>query len=122
MKKANSIPVSEKDLARSVDDYLQIGQNQGKWIFFILPSGSAFVWKGKRFYKIKLNEEGTSDRLVIRYVKCYPESFTQVIFLELKSAKGKQRKEQKAFQIIAENTGALYHIIRNIEQLMEVLK
>ena len=47
------IPMSEADLKRTVEDYLQIGQNQGKWIFLRLNAGDFIEVRGNTRRRIK---------------------------------------------------------------------
>ena len=127
----------ESDLQRACEDYLQYQQNLGKLWFTRLNSGSAFLKKGDKFYKIALCEKGTSDFIVIKgqmfqfshrtrpnekveTTAWFP--YCKVIFLELKSAKGKQSSEQRAFKILVEAQGASYFVIRSMEELEVVLQ
>ncbi len=121
--------MKESELQRTVRDYLQIGMNQGKWYFDRLNSGSVLVKAGAKVYKVQLCREGTADFMVVcwgdnRCPKCgcgFTQN-TQVIYLELKGTKGKQRPEQKEFQELVEGQGAEYFIIRSLEDLQEILK
>ena len=114
------IPQSEGDLKKIVNDYLQYQQNQGKLWFTRLNCGSAFVKKGGRSYAIELSEEGTADFIVIKR-NCLLE-YTDVLFIELKSATGRSSPAQQAFKVIVENQGARYETIRSFEELEELLK
>ena len=131
------IGLSEADLQRTVADYLRYQQNLGKLWFTRLNSGSAFVKRGDKYYKIKLCEVGTADFVVITR-KTFQFSHTvrpvedaettawfphcKTVFIELKSAKGKQSAEQGAFQKMVEMQGCSYLLIRNFEKLEEALK
>ncbi len=115
------IPISEKDLQRGVSDYLQIGMNQGKWWFTRLNSGMAYKKHGDKYYAIKLCEKGTADFVFMK--SCFENKNpwmpqTIVIFLELKSTKGKQTQEQQDFQKMAEAQGCEYCVIRSIDELI----
>ena len=114
-----TIPISEKDLQRGVNDYLQIGMNQGKWWFTRLNSGMAYKKHGERYYAIKLCEKGTADFEVLKYSDC--GGGCQVIFLELKSTKGKTTTEQDEFAELVVKQGAFYDVIRSIDELIKVL-
>lgn len=115
----------EKDLKLAVQEYLEYGQNQEKWLYLRLNSGEAIVKRGERSYKMQLCPKGTADILVLasngRYdtpnkLHCIP------IFLELKSSKGKQTVDQMAFERNVIVQGCEYHIIRSVEQLEGVLR
>jgi len=123
--------VKESDLKKTVKDYLQIGMNQGKWYYDRLNSGYAFVGTPQHPRRIKLCCEGTSDFMVIMGVPVIDQwdneapihrgCLVRLIFLELKSEKGKQRQEQEWFQRDVEEQGASYFIIHSIEELQEIL-
>ena len=114
---------TEADLKRTVKDYLTYGENQGKWWFEQLNSGSAFVGTPQHPRKIKLCREGTADFIVLKGdIDTMLRPRCRVVFLELKSEKGRWSPEQRAFKIIVENQGASYFIIKSIEQLMEILE
>ena len=118
--------MSEADLKYAVEEWLQYKMNAGELYFDRLNSGSVLVKRGEKVYRVELCREGTADFFVIRarrYFANAPQIITpEIIFLELKSEKGKQRPEQGAFQRLVENCGAEYHIIRSIEELEEVLR
>ncbi len=123
--------MKEADLKRCVADYLQFGTNQGRWYADRLNSGEVIVIAGQSRRRVKLCKEGTADfyvliqpSLVFRRLKPIGHSddrYCRLIFLELKSEKGKQRPEQVAFQKLIESQGAEYHLIRSIEDLELVL-
>ena len=114
--------MKESDLKRTVSDYLQIGMNQRKWYYDRLNSGSAFVGTPQHPRRIKLCREGTADFMVlVGVIHREVWAYTRIIFLELKSEKGKQRPEQEDFQLDVEYQGAEYFIIRSIEELQEIL-
>ena len=41
--------------------------------------------------------------------------------MELKGDKGKQSDKQKEFQALVETQGAVYSVVRSVEELMELL-
>ena len=110
--------MKEKDLAKVVEDYLQLGENQDRWTWDRLNSGAAFV-EGR---KIRSCRAGTADYMVWFEKWDWAESFTFLIFIELKGDKGKQRPSQKEFQERAEAHGAEYFIVKSLEQLQEILE
>jgi len=114
-------PLREKDLQKAVADYLQYAQNQGKLYYTRLNSGSAFVKRGNKFYKIQLCEKGTADFFVLTSSQS-GLSIPRIIFLELKAGKRKQELEQKEFQRLIENFGAEYCLVRSIEELQKLLE
>jgi len=113
--------LTESQLMRAANDYLQYAQNQGRLYYTRLNSGSAFVKRGNKFYKIQLCEEGTADFFVLTKFQC-GLWIPRIIFLEVKSEKGRVRPEQRAFQKLVENQLAEYVIVRSIEELEAVLR
>ena len=120
--------MKEGELKLTVDQYLRFGENMGKWMYLRLNAGDFIEVRGKTRRRIKGCPEGTADFVVIRKdtIQAYPTHMCveapQVIFLELKSAKGRTSPAQGAFAILVENQGASYHIIRSIEGLMDLLE
>lgn len=113
--------MKEADLKLAVTDYLQYAQNQGKLVYLRLNAGDFIEVRGDTRRRVKGCPKGTADLMVIKrgYYECV--TILRAIFLELKSAKGKQTKEQAEFQQMIEEQGAEYYIIRSIERLQEVL-
>ena len=76
----------ESELKLSVEQYLQYGQNQGKWMFLRLNSGDFKEVRGETRRRIKGCPKGTADFIIIK--GWYPFSAlildTYVFFLELK--------------------------------------
>ena len=115
------LPITEADLKRGVEDYLSIGQNQGKWIYLRLNSGDFIEVRGQTRRRIRGCPKGTADFVVMK--SCFENKNpwmpqTIVIFLELKSTKGKQTQEQRDFQKMAEAQGCEYYVIRSIDELI----
>lgn len=105
--------ITEAQIKRACEEYLEYGQNLGKWMWLRLNSGHAFMPGGsKAFYKIKLCPKGTADILVIRD--------GQPIFLEIKSLAGKISKEQLDFERLAIRNGASYRVIKSLEELQDI--
>ena len=122
--------ISEAGLKRTCEDYLTYKMNAGELVYLRLNSGDFIEVRGNTRRRIKGCQKGTADLMVIRRVEMhrsagfpifYAQYEPQVIFLELKSAKGKQRPEQGAFQLLIESQGASYHIVRSIEQLISII-
>lgn len=117
----------ESELKSCVEDYLQVGTNQGKWLFLRLNSGDFIEVRGATRRRVKGCPKGTADFIVLQanLVNAYPThvyiNCCRTVFLELKSDTGKQTKEQKEFQERAEDHVASYHIIRSLEDLQEIL-
>ena len=108
----------ESELKSAVEDYLQLGMNQGKWIFFRLNAGDFIEVRGNTRRRIKGCPKGTSDFGVIQ--SGY-DGGAWVVFLELKSDKGKQSDAQKDFQRLVQVQECDYFIIRDMDRLFLIL-
>lgn len=130
------LPITEADLKRGVEDYLNIGQNQGKWVYLRLNSGDFIEVRGNTRRRIKGCPKGTADFVVMGKrtfqfsyaIRPAEDNFTtawlpycQVTFLELKSTKGRQTQEQRDFQEMVGKQECQYHIIRSLDELIKVL-
>lgn len=116
--------IREADIKRAVDDYLQYGANQGKWVFFRLNAGEFFI-EGKTRRRIKGCMKGTSDFLVVQadrlHAHAYDFPIASPVFIEVKSPSGKQSKDQIIFQGLVEAQGAEYHLVRSVDELQKIL-
>jgi hypothetical protein len=111
----------EADIKRAVEDYLQYGQNQGKWVFLRLNSGEFIEVRGKTRRRIKGCPKGTADFLVITKGEICLLPKCCCIFIEVKSSTGRQSPEQKNFEYLVEVQGAEYYIVRSVEELQKIL-
>ena len=136
-KPCEKVEISEAEIKNACEEWLQYQQNLGNLFYLRLNSGRAFVKRGDKYYAIQLCEAGTADFFVLKketlpihHIPCESRNlsqatevvFARIIFLEIKSAKGKLRTEQKCFKTLVEGFGAEYYIIRSIEELAEILK
>ena len=109
--------MTEHQIQKDCEDYLQRLQAMGKLMYLSLNSGFAFMFHGDKKYKIKLCPKGTADILVIKPCNLNPE----VYFLEVKTDKGKQSEAQIKFQEDVELMGCYYRVIRSLDEVMELL-
>ena len=114
--------LTEGQLKSAVSDYLEIGQNQGKWVYLRLNAGDFIEVRGNTRRRIKGCPKGTADFVVIRAQRGTFRVYPKVIFIELKSEKGRWPAEQRAFKKMVEMQGCEYHLIRSFEGLEETLK
>ena len=56
----------EKDLKRTVEDYLQYQQNQGKLVYLRLNAGDFIEVRGETRRRVKGCPKGTADFLVLQ--------------------------------------------------------
>ena len=105
--------MKESELKLQVEQYLEYQMNMGNLLYLRLNSGNFIEVRGETRRRIKGCPKGTADLVVIKD--------GHAIFLELKSEKGRWSPEQRAFKILAESQGAEYHLIREIEELENIL-
>ena len=112
--------MKEAELKSAVEEYLQYKQNAGELVYLRLNTGEFIELRGDTRRRVKGCPKGTADLLVLMgaggFVGCL-----RVIFLELKSEKGRSSPEQAAFGKLVEMQGCEYHIVRSIEEMEEVL-
>ncbi len=138
MTRLNAIPsgqieLSEAEVKRGVEDYLQYAMNQGKLWFARLNAGNFVVDKDESSERmIKGVQAGTADIIVIQSGEvsleymgkqrgpAVPVSFTT--FIECKSTKGEQSQIQKEFEEKIIKLNCRYAVVRSVEELQEVLK
>ena len=107
----------EKDIKRTIEEYLSIRMAQGKLIFFRLNNGDIIIQdeKTRRFKGCGIT--GASDFLVITA----PDWGNDINFIECKSDTGKQSADQKAFQEMVEKLGCEYILARTLEDVSEII-
>ena len=114
----------EGAILRSIMDYLA-----ARHIFSIrMNAGVHFSEsKGKR-YMTRLAAPGTADILAFpqERISCMScgkwNLYPQIVWIEVKAAKGKQSELQKSFQAQVEREGHRYAICRSIEDVEAALK
>jgi len=107
----------EKGIQRSCLTLLQIKQNQGKVVWYDrLNSGSILIRGKNHIRRIRLCKEGTPDIYAI-----LPDG--HVLWVETKAKGGELSPEQSKFkEMISKVDGHSYHIIRDEDELNELIK
>ena len=118
--------ISEAEIKYACEEYLQIGMNMGKWVYLRLNAGDFIEVRGGTRRRIRGCPKGTADLVVMQqnYFDIYDEmpwATTTVIFIEVKSEKGRWAPGQRAFKKLVEAQGAEYKIVRDVSELMELL-
>ncbi len=127
------IELSEAEVKRGVEDYLQIAMNQGELYYERLNAGDFIEVRGETRRRIKGAKKGTSDFFVVQLGQVEMSHITQpkiskshpvavIIFIEIKSTKGKQSPDQKEFEVMIKRFHCRYAIVRNVEELQEILR
>ena len=101
----------EKDIEKQILEFLEaVG-----WLAWKNPTVG--VWDAKkqsyRMPKSRFQIRGVSDIIAIREGK--------VMFLEVKTAKGRQTKHQKMFQKRIEENGGHYFVVRSVDDTREAI-
>jgi hypothetical protein len=95
----------ERDIQSSICDYLSARRH-----FFWRNNTGAAKLEGGRF--IRFGTPGSPDIIVVHVGRPY--------FLEVKRPGTHQSPEQKAFQAEAEKAGALYAVVRSIDDVQRL--
>lgn len=110
----------EDKLTNEIAIFLKIAVLEGnlKGVFFHVPNESVSKTKRDMLRIMKKKHlgmvSGAPDFIIV--------TSNKTIFIELKTAKGHQSEFQKMFQIWSEKNGISYHIVRNVEELKNILK
>ena len=112
--------VSEKDLQRTVTDYLTIRMNLGDLVFNRLNSGQVIVKRGGRHYALNLCHSGTPDFIIHKKGESGKHGIT--FYLELKGAKGKVSQEQELFAISLFNEGIIVYVVKSLEEVIKLVE
>ena len=126
-KVKNRILISEADVIRAVNDYLQIQKNQGKLMYIRNNSGAMPIidGKNKRRY-IRFGDKGSPDFLVFIgdyfAVGEYSFGFVKTVAIEAKSETGKQSAGQIKWQFDFERLGGEYYVVRSVEEVIKIIE
>lgn len=125
------IELTEGQVKKAVAEHLQCLMDQGKLWFCRLNAGDFIERRGGSRRRIKGAGAGTADFIVIQggtvqmYYKVIsrgePWPIAFVTFIECKSTKGKQEPDQVEFEEKITKLNCKYAIIRDADELQEVL-
>lgn len=106
--------MKEIEIQSSIIDYLQILENKGKIFFQRVNNTPMYDPKYKQFRSMpKGSKKGFPDILVIKAGK--------IIGIEVKTATGKQSKEQKDIENKFKQHGQEYFVVRSLDEVIEIL-
>ena len=131
-----TLKISEADVKRAVEDWLQYASNQGKLYFERLNAGEFIETRGDTRRRIKGAPKGAADFEVLQGVSFsltyagmplnhQPPVIpaTRVTFIEVKKPKGgKQSDDQKVFEAKVRQFHARYFIVTSVDQMEEILR
>ncbi len=111
---------SEKTIQRSILDYLALMEKTQNIYFFRAGAGMVKLDSGRFF---KTGKPGLSDIVVIqRRLDATGKPYARALFLEVKTAKGRQSEAQKHAEKAVIAAGGEYHIVRSIDNCKAVLE
>lgn len=117
------LKISEAQVKKAVEQYLAYQQNMGKLLYLRLQSGSLLVNYGPVTHKVNMCGKGTADYVVFQKWGCDCGAANSIVtFLEIKSSTGRQSLDQKVFEIQAHGQNCRYFVVRDANQLEELLK
>jgi hypothetical protein len=115
IKKTQKIKISEKDIQKSVIDYLNILENQGKIYFIRTNSFAGYIKRRNGTYGwIQNNKSGCPDIIVCGHSGKF-------IGLEIKVFSGKQSDYQKLAEADIRKAGGEYYIVRSVEDVKMII-
>lgn len=100
--------MSEREIQKTILDYLQLQENMGKCYCFRAGSGLIKTERGGYF---KTGKKGCPDIL------CLIRSI--FVAFEVKAPKGRQSDEQKVTQKKIEKLGGVYKVAKSLEDVIE---
>jgi hypothetical protein len=131
-KGISGITLTEAEVKRGCEDYLEVMRSQGKLWFCRLNAGDFIEVRGDIRRRIKGAPAGTADLIVIqpgniqifhamqrKIHKEYKLAF--VTFVECKSTKGKATKKQNEFEEFVTGLHCRYVVVRSVDELIEIL-
>ena len=116
--------LKENDIQRTIKDYLQVRENQGKLMFIRNNSGAMPIkgQNGKMRY-IKFGKKGSADILVfVPLFLTHSIKALEAIAIEIKSETGRQSEDQVEWQKDWEKLGGVYYIVRSVEEVMKIIE
>lgn len=106
-----NIKETEQQIQRAILNYLQLLENQGKCYCARSGAGAVKLDSGRYF---KTGKKGVQD------ITCCING--QYVALEVKTSKGKLSESQRETQEKVIATGGIYCVVRNIDDVIKVIK
>ena len=105
--------MTEGDIKRTIQEYLELQRVSGVLYWDRLNSGSVLVRAGSKTYRLQLCREGTPDLMVI--------TGKGLMFLEVKQEGKKPTKVQLDMHRELREHGAKVCVVHSLEEVIEVL-
>jgi len=106
------VEATEADILKTIVDYLEVNRILYMRVNPISPFSSKH---GIRFRKLRPSQRGAPDLIV------WPLWGRRAIGVEVKTLKGRQSPEQKAWEMAANRAGVGYFVVRSLGELLKVL-
>ena len=106
--------MKESDLQKAIVEYLDL---MGVFYFAVnneMAGGGKQAKIRMAHFKAMGLRAGASDLVLVLREK--------VVFMEVKTEKGRQSESQKRFQVVVERLGHVYKIVRSVRDVEEVLR
>ncbi|MDP6999842.1 MAG: hypothetical protein QF569_27550 [Candidatus Poribacteria bacterium] len=111
MSKKSGTP-KESQVQSAIEDYLKLLERGGRCAYIKNNSGA---YKTERGGFVRFGRAGSPDFLLfLDGGRCW--------HLEVKTAKGRQSKSQKDYQLMVEELGHLYLIVRSVGEVVELFE
>lgn len=109
------IKQSENEIQNTICEYLEILETQNKLMYWRQNTSPVYDVRGGSFRKMSRHaKKGVPDILVIIKGK--------FLGLEVKSKVGKPSSDQLDFKRGMEKNGAMYHVVRSLEDVLSIIK
>ena len=127
MTRSKRSEASEADTLKTITEYLEILQAQGKLLYLRHSPSNVVGKKGEAtFRRPRASQLGSPDLIVFRRTYVDIEgtmcNVPDVLCIEVKSAIGKQSRDQHIWEQRAINQGCRYLIARSLEDVRENLR
>uniref|UniRef100_A0A6H1ZUM5 Putative VRR-NUC domain-containing protein n=1 Tax=viral metagenome TaxID=1070528 RepID=A0A6H1ZUM5_9ZZZZ len=115
--------ITEADVIRVINDYLQIQRNQGKLMFIRNNSGAMPITDGKNKRRyIRFGGKGSPDFFVFETLWLTQSmKAVEVIAIEAKSETGKLSTDQLKWKADFLKLGGVYYVVRCLEDLVKII-
>lgn len=116
----------EKHIQHSIEEFLALHEEMGNLVYQKNNTGAVRIERpGKRSSFMRFGKKGSPDFLVWRrhFVTGIKEhiQICQTLFIEVKTDVGQQSEGQRKFQLMVENMGGTYYIVRSFEEVKQLV-
>lgn len=102
--------MKECDIQKQIVDYIR--EKHGNWLIFSVPNEATF--RRSTYFKSIGALPGAPDLILLM-------DNGETLLIEVKNEKGRQRPEQRVFELKASVLGHKYVIVRNLHEVISLL-